>query len=461
MQKTIRLPAQYLLVVVLMFTCYIIFSQVTTTLYLLYGLIAILAVLLHILVVKNFNVTFVMVNNFCCKPSMLFGKFFFAQMIVFLLSAWLVANLLAQGELNIRTSSISSNLMPNNFFIIAGSWINWVVFVGLLLGVNGCKHYFKYPDTWTLAKCLLPIISKQPWLSCYRMLLNIEAGTKINSLTTLFVILSAVLLEMISSQYKLFSFLQYPIITSFVIIMIFGVLIRHICKVIDFCSKKITIDFISIFMVTAVFAAIIIFILNQIVLEKIYLLRFKNINGVFINKFFNDVILNKDRIKILSLSVNILLSACSANLLLRPSKGHKVGIIYLASSIHPLIVSLMLYKPTIINNFISVLTTSSFSVFVILIVLAVLIINYKNIYSASDLITLKLQNKSKSQKTIKTSFNMVIKKIIFAYFLYLSSYYMFAWIIPMHVVAITNIFLVPSLVLLLLKVLTGCYTEHI
>jgi len=455
MRKKIKLSIWYIAIASVMVNFYLVFSHTTTILYFLYGLIAMLGVLLHVFVIKNFNLKFVHTDYFCCKPSVLLNKFLLAQIIVFLLATWLITNLLMHGELNIRTSNISSNLMPNNFFIIIVNWINWVVIVSLILGINGCKHYFKYPDTWTLAKCLFPIGSKQPWLFFYNGFLNVEASIKIISLTTLFVILSAASFEMVANKYRLFSFFQYPITTSFIIVIIFTYLVRHIWKIIDFCSKKTTFDFISIFITVAILVAIIIFILNQIALQKIHLLKFRNIDGVLINKLFNDIIINKDRIKILILSINILLSTCTADLLLQYTKGNKVGIIYLVSSIYPLIFSFILYKPIILSDFINILTTNSFNIFVIAIIFAVLIINYTNIYSFSELKTFKLKKITKTPRTIKTRFNPVVKQIIYSYFIYLSGYYMFAWIMPMHILAIISIFLLPGLIMLLFKVLVS------
>ncbi|MGD0466658.1 MAG: hypothetical protein ABSA84_08185 [Gammaproteobacteria bacterium] len=136
-------------------------------------------------------------------------------------------------------------------------------------------------------------------------------------------------------------------------------------------------------------------------------------------------------------------------------KGNKVGIIYLVSSIYPLIFSFILYKPIILSDFINILTTNSFNIFVIAIIFAVLIINYKNIYSFSELKTFKLKKITKTPRTIKTRFNPVVKQIIYSYFIYLSGYYMFAWIMPMHILAIISIFLLPGLIMLLFKVLVS------
>ena len=446
MHKTNNKLIWYAALIIILFNSYLIFSQVITTLYYLYGLIITIAILLHILIIKNFNLNLFVVG----KSSKLWINFFFVQAAVFLLAAWLVVNLLAQGELNIRTAEVSSNLMPNNIFIIICSWVNWIVIVSIVLGINVCKHYFKYPSTWTLAKCLFPSITRQPWFGYYRMLLNLEAGIKIISLITLFVILTATFFEIIANKYKLFNFFQYPVITALMIIVICLYLTKYIGKSIDVLSKKTSMDFISIFIIVTILAATIIFILNQIMLEQIYSLSFKSFNGGVISRFFNNIVVNQDRIKILNLSVNIILSACAANLLLPCANKNNIKTIYFTSSIYPVVISLTLYNPIIIHKFINVLTVDWFNILIMLLVFTILIINYTNIYSVSELIAFK---SIKPTRTIKTSFNIVIKKIILGYFIILSSYYLFSWIIPMHLLAITSIFLLPAVIILLLKVL--------
>ena len=131
--------------------------------------------------------------------------------------------------------------------------------------------------------------------------------------------------------------------------LMFYYFLKRLWKIIDFCSKKTTMSFISVFIMLVLAGWVVIFISGQILLGKLSLLKSLNIDSGFINNVFNNVIVNKDRIKILSLSINILLSVSAANLLLPCSYKYKVGTVYIMSSIAPLVINCVFYKWCSIN----------------------------------------------------------------------------------------------------------------
>lgn len=437
----------YVALIIITSLIYLIFSQVELILYSFYGLIILLAVLIHWFIIKNFNLRF---NNIQNNYYILIFKLLFYQTTASLMANWLINNILNQSQINIRTTAVSHNLMlDHNFAKIISSWVNWLIFISLLLGINFYKYYFKYPNSWlNLAKCLLPTVCRQPWLNCYYLLVNIEASVKIISLISLISVITVMLFEIIIKFYNLFSFLDYPIVTACSIVITFTWLSRYIFKSIDFFTKNTFMDFVKIFMVIVSIVSIIIFGFNQIILGKMQLLNFKIIDSVIINQLFSDFNLNQDRIKILSLSVNILFSVCSSGLLLRQINGHKVGVIYLLSLIYPVVFNLAdkfafnLFNNNIIINFLLSLS-----------IIIIILLNYRNIYSVAELIICKFHDKSKviNARKIKTRFSVVIKKIIYGYFFYLSGYYLFAWVFSVHILALVSIFLLPCVILLCVK----------
>lgn len=447
-------PAWWLVAFIVILLNYITFSKVSIIWYYLYGLIVILAIIVHIFVIKNFNVKIITITKNYYDPLKLIIKLFISQATVLLLTVWVIINLLNQGELNIRTTTISNNLIVDNYILSVASWINWLILISLLLGINYCKSYFKYPANWnTIAKCLVPTVGQQPWLSCYRMLLHVEIYSRIISLLTIFVVIANIYFEIVVNKYKLFSFFQYPMTTFFLTITTFSYLIKKIWNNIDFCIQKTSIDFLTIFIMSVLIGSIIAFILNQLVLEKIHLLNaVHNYPNIFIGKYFSND-LNQYRIKLLLLSINILFSVSSASLLLKNISNYQINNIYFMSIIFPAACSFLCYKFTDIYKYINISSVKDINIFMSLFIILILIINYKNIYNFNGIINGASIIKSCKIKKMKTSFNWFIKKIIYGYFCYLSLYYLSAWVLPMQMLVLACVFLLPGLIFLYFKTL--------
>ena len=79
MHKTNNKLIWYAALIIILFNSYLIFSQVITTLYYLYGLIITIAILLHILIIKNFNLNLFVVG----KSGKLWIKFFLFKQLYF------------------------------------------------------------------------------------------------------------------------------------------------------------------------------------------------------------------------------------------------------------------------------------------------------------------------------------------------------------------------------------------
>ncbi len=450
MEKTIKLSFWWLSGIILIFSVYLFYSQVITLLYFFYAVIALLLVLSHLLIFKNFEYRFFdILNNYNFNTVRLSSKLFFIQAISCLLSNWFIFNLLEQSKLNIRTANISVNLMPDNYYIVtSGILVNWVVLLSILLGINFCKQYFKYPSNWSsLAKCLFPKSITQSRVWCYKSFLNIEGYVKVVSLISVVALVTSVFFEIIIKKYNLLSFLSYPLVVSCLTILICCYLMKMISNNINFFSKNTSIDFIKLFIIIAGFVAFIMFFINQFVLAKISTHAIKHINSMFIEYFFNNIECNKDRIKILILSINILLTICSSCLLLDKINKHSVKTIYFISLIAPVICGFVF--PKLINN----LSNNFVNIIISIGIIFILLINYKNIYSHTELITcrVKLTTSIKNKNRIKDKLVNVIQKTIYMYCCYLSIYYLIAWLLPMHLLSITSVLFLLGLVMLLIK----------
>ncbi len=440
---------------------YLIFLYPAIILYTIYVLIMMLIILLHILVVKHFNLKFdehiniqpIQTNNF----FIFLLKMLFLQGRVFLLATWVCSNLLVQGELNSRLTDISINLMPNfSFVMLMDGLVNWIVFISVLLGIGFYKYHFRFSSI-RFAKCLLPNVNNQPGLFFYNILLGMESYIRVMSFITLLTVLSVALFSIISSKYKLFDFLKYPMITSFVVLVVFYYSKQNLEKSIDFCCKKKSMDFINIFMILFFCCNIVIFVVNQLLLGQIEFLKILSeqltTKSIFINNFFKNTVVNQDRIKILFVGLNIVLTAGASDLFIKQIGGYKVGVIYFASCIFPLIYSIFFCKfglNIVLNN---LLTTNTANLLMLLAIVITCKMNYKNIYHVFCFFNLKHGQQHGALQSIKVGFSLVIKRTITIYFLYLSSYYMFSWVLTEHIIAIAVLCILSIVSMLIGKIL--------
>ena len=146
-------------------------------------------------------------------------KMMFLQARIFLISNWLINNLLTQSKLNHNFNGIITNKLPEQgFTILANGLVSWVVFISLLLGIGFYKYNFKFSNI-RLAKCLFPNAEEQPSIALYNNLLITESYVRIMSFIVLTTVLLVHIFENISVQYNLSSFFEYPMITSFIIML--------------------------------------------------------------------------------------------------------------------------------------------------------------------------------------------------------------------------------------------------
>ena len=450
MEKTIKLSFGWLSGIILIVSIYLFYSQVITLLYFFYALMILLLILSHILIFNNFKYKFFdILNNYNFNKINLGSKLFFIQAISCLLSNWFIFNLLEQSKLNIRTANVSMNLIPNNYYIVmSGILVNWIILLSILLGINFCKQYFKYPSNWfSLAKCLFPKSITQPRVWCYKFFLHTEGYAKLISLISVIALVTSVVFEIIIKKHNLLSFLSYPLIVSCLTILICYYLMKTINNNINFFSKNTAVDFIKLFIIIAVFVGFIMFFINQLILAQIPTNAMKHINSMFIEYFFNNIECNKNRIKILILSINILLTICSSYLLLDKINKHSVKTIYFISLIAPVICGFVF--PKFINN----LSSNFVNIIISSIIILILLIKYKNIYSYTELITcrVKLTSSIKNNNRIKGRLINIIQKTIYSYCYYLSIYYLITWLLPMHLLSIVSILFLLGLVMLLIK----------
>ena len=208
--------ANNILIISIVSFIYLIFCKSTVILYSIYSLIIILAILLHILVIKNYNIKFddnlhQSINKQDTNSSfiMFLSKMLFLQGRIFLISNWLISNLLAHSKLNHQFNGIVNNILPeHNVTLLVNGFISWIVFVSLLLGVGFYKYNFKFSNI-RLAKCLLPNAEAQPSISWYNNLLVTESYVRIASFMVLTTVLLVHIFENISLQYNLSSFFEY------------------------------------------------------------------------------------------------------------------------------------------------------------------------------------------------------------------------------------------------------------
>lgn len=460
--------AWYFTFVAIISILYLIFAEPKIILYIVYSLIGLLFILLHIFVVKNFNMAFdnpisisqiklnqsIKSNNFFVFLS----KIFFLQMRIFLLSTWLLGNLLIQGKSNSRFSDVFTNLMPeNSFTTLINGFVNWVVFVSLLVGFGIYKYYLKSSNL-RLAKCLLPNANNQPRIFFYNILLGIESYIRVISFVTLLTVLSVAIFDIVADKFKLFSFLKYPMITSFAIMIVFSCSKKNLEKSIDFLCKKRSMDFINIFMILFLVISVTVFIVNQVLLNQIEFLKIIPENLITTssvgNMFFKNTIINQDRIKILFVALNIMLTfGAATDLFLEKINGIKIWLVYFASLVFPVVYSVLFYKfnfSSILNN---LLTTDLANVLILFSMITIFKMNYKNIYHSFCFFGLKNNVSKEMPQSTKIGFSIVIKRTIIMYFLYLSSYYVFAWILTEHAMVLGILFLLPVIAMLLIKIL--------
>lgn len=447
----------------IIFGMYLIFSQSKIILYYLYIIIAILGTLLHVLVIKNLNIKFndvdnvtnISVTNFL---TFLF-KILFLQSRIWLLTSWLLANLLAQGTLNIKFNHVSNNLLPeNDFIILINGLANWVVFVSLLLGIGFFKYRFQFSNI-RIAKCLLPKARQKLSIFFYNSLLGLESYIRIISFIILIIVLLAGLFEIMAAKYKLFSFFNYPMITSFVIFIGYSYYRKKIETMIDFFCKKNSMDFISVFSIMFLTCSVAIFFVNQLLLSQIEFLQviptnISTIKNFLVTRLFNDPIINKNHIKILFICLNVILTfGATTDVFLTQISGYKIWVVYVASCFFPVIYSVICYNfdfSAIFNNF---LTTNFANYLMLLVIIAIFKANYNNIYHILCVFGLKTSITNKIPQAIKMDFSLVIKAILLLSFICLSGYYVFSWTLIENAAALAALLILPVIAMLIIKIL--------
>ena len=151
--------------------------------------------------------------------------------------------------------------------------------------------------------------------------------------------------------------------------------------------------------------------------------------------------------------MNIVLTAGASDLFIKQIGGYKVGVIYFASCIFPLIYSIFFCKVglnIVLNN---LLTTNTANLLMLLAIVVTCKMNYKNIYHVFCFFNLKHGQQHGALQSIKVGFSLVIKRTITIYFLYLSSYYMFSWILTEHVIAMAVVCILSIVSMLIGKIL--------
>lgn len=465
-KKTKIYFANNILIVSIISIIYLIFCKSTVILYSIYGLIIILAILLHILVIKNYNIKFddtlqQSINKQDTNSSFIvfLSKMLFLQGRIFLISNWLISNLLSQSKLNQQFNGIVTNILPeHNVTLLVNGFISWIVFVSLLLGVGFYKYNFKFSNI-RLAKCLFPNAEEQPSISLYNNLLVTESYVRIMSFIVLTTVLLVNIFENISVQYNLSSFFEYPMITSFIIMLVFIYSNKNLENTIDFLAKKQSMGFLSVFAIVFLMFSVIIFIFNQLLLSQIEFLKIIHQNNLPNHSYILSMLLAdpnsvKQRLIILLVGLNIMLTfGATTDIFLKHIAYKKTSTIYFASCFFPIIYSILCYKfnfDSILNDF---LTTNIANYLMLLFVFAIFKINYKDIYHILCVFGLKENIVGKSPQSIKIDFSLVVKSIITTNFFCLSGYYLFAWIFTEHVVGLGSVLILPVIAMLIIKIL--------
>jgi hypothetical protein len=113
-------------------------------LYIIYSLIGLLFILIHGLLIKYFNLSFIpsekslTIENITNKHNTykLVLKLFFIQSEIFLLSNWLFQNILAQSKLHHKFFNFLPNVNLDNFLVsFSNVFINWVISM-ILIEIN-------------------------------------------------------------------------------------------------------------------------------------------------------------------------------------------------------------------------------------------------------------------------------------------------------------------------------------
>lgn len=448
MKQLVNNYPRWILLIFVMFSVYIMYSRITTILYFFYSLVVFVALLTHILIAKNFNFTF---NNRLYRSNKDLNiriKLLVAQSISCLLANWWIVNTVEHAKLNIQTINVVTNvIIDNNYIIIIGIFVNWLVFISLLLGINFCKQRFNYPDSWSsIAKCLCKADTDKS-LIYYKIIRHIEGNSKIAGLISVFIVATSVCYQLIINKYNLLNIFNYPAIVAVITMIVIAYFFNFIRYSTIIINKNITVDFIKLFIIMAVFMGVIIFIINQIILTKISLFpAITAINNNLLVRYFSNIIFNQNRIIILTLSINILLASWSVYVLLNQINQYEIKTIYGISLFWAVLLSLILPKLVVL------LKDNTVNTIIISAILVILLTQYQNIYSIHELISPRfISSNYKKQSKIKTTFMLIVQKIIFVYFVFLGAYYIINWVLLTHILSIISILFLISLLMLLVK----------
>lgn len=453
MQKIIKLALNVILVIIIG-AFYLISSKPTMVLSIIYSLIGLTIILFHVLIIKNFNMQ--LDNYNCSKPKSNFfsilSKIFLLQSGIFLLTNWLFGNLLMQGESNSRFSGVSINLIPeNSFMVLINGFFNWVIFISLLVAMGIYKYYFKSINL-RLAKCLLPNSKSQPWIFFYDILLGIESYLRVIFFITLLTISLFAMFEIIANKFALFSFSKYPMITSSAIMILFVYGKKKLDQSIDFMCEKKSMNAVNIVIIFILAFSVTVFVGNQVLLQQIEFLNIIPENLTTSQDLIINKMINQYSIKILLIAVNFLVTFIMiTDAFLKQIKKVEIWKIYFSSMVFPVMYSAFFYKfnlGIVMNNF---LTSNIANICMLIFMLTIFRLNYKNIYLLFCFAGLRDNMDNGMPQSIKTSFSMVIKKVLAIYIVYFSAYYVFGWILTEHVMALGILFLLQIICMLIIK----------
>ncbi len=438
-----------LLFISLIITCfYFIQFSPKSMLHIIYSLIGLLFILIHGLIIKYFNLSFISseksltIENINNKHNTykLVLKLFFIQSEIFLLSNWLFQNILAQSKLHHKFFNFLQDVNLDNFlFSFSNVFINWVIFVGFLLGLGTFKYCFKINNIH-FAKCLIYNPHNYFKIFLYNLLLGIEFYLRFAGMYLLFIIALVGLFEYFAKKYLLHSFLENSILIVFLNILLFIYLKKPLAKFINFLCKREIIDFINILIVMFLISGIIIFVINQIGIKYLYFINIlpmnNSINYQELCGFLNISASNPGYLQVLFVGLNfILIINAVNNFIIKKIYFCKIGGLYLMSLGFPIIYGLLIYNFKLSELLQGFFTKDIVNLTVLFIIIYMFNINYKKIYHLFCFFNLGIL-KNGIQKRMKVNYNLLINKLVFTFWVNLIFYYNFSYIFIENFVAI-------------------------
>lgn len=438
-----------LLFISLIITCfYFIQFSPKSMLYIIYSFIGLLFILIHGLLIKYFNLSFMpskkplTIENIHNKYNTykLVLKLFFIQSEIFLLSNWLFQNILLQSKLHHKFFNFLQDVNLDNFLVsFSNVFINWLIFVGFLLGLGIFKYYFKINDVH-FAKCLIYNPHNYFKIFLYNLLLGIEFYLRFTGMYLLFIITLVGLFEYFAKKYLLYSFLGNSILIVFLNILLFICFKKPLAKFINFLCKRQIIDFINVLMIMFLISGIIIFVINQIVIKYLYFIDIlpmnNSINYQALCGFLNISVSNPKYLEVLFVGLNfVLIINAVNNFIINKIYFCKIGNLYFMSLGFPMVYSLLIYKFKLSELLQGFFTKDIVNLTMLFIIIYIFNINYKKIYHLFCFFNLGIL-KNGIQKRMKVNYNILINKLVFTFWVNLIFYYNFSYIFIENFVAI-------------------------